>query len=192
MSAPDPLLLPIPDGCVVHTGVDELGAGTSVESACGTRRYRLSRTWDPDRPRIAWCLLNPSTASAGAADQTLRRVVGFSVAWGFGSAEVVNLFSLRSTDPQGLVGHDDPEGPHADEAIDRAVAGADRVVLAWGSGGWYRGRGSSVVDRLAAAGVAAQCLGVTVNGQPRHPLYLAGITEPADYRSASANAGWAS
>jgi hypothetical protein len=69
--------------------------------AGGTYRYRLTKTWDRSQPQVTWVMLNPSTATADTDDPTIRRVVGFSRRWGFGSAVVVNLFALRATQPGG-------------------------------------------------------------------------------------------
>ncbi len=125
-------------------------------------------------------MLNPSTATASADDPTIRRVVGFSRAWGFGSAEVVNLFALRAANPRLLVDSTDPVGPANDEAIAAAVSAADEVIAAWGNHGTIENpltglpRDEEVLE-LMARGEPWHCLGTTRHRQPRHPLYM-----PAD------------
>ena len=59
---------------------------SAVFSPDGTRRYRLDRhvavpgEWH--HGRALWVMLNPSTADESVDDPTIRRVVGFSRAWG--------------------------------------------------------------------------------------------------------------
>lgn len=143
----------------------------------GRYRYALGRCWDPNLPRICWVMLNPSTANAREDDPTLRRVVGFSKAWGFGRLEVVNLFALRATDPRALGRVRDLVGPHNDRYLERAWGRAGTVVLAWGVPGAGRVQGRTVEVELAmrARGVVPWRLHPgTKKGHPRHPLYARG------------------
>lgn len=158
----------------LHLPDEQRGADLSE---CGTYRYRLWRIWDPALARICWIMLNPSTADALLDDATVRRCVGFSRAWGYGSLEVVNLFALRSTDPRALRSHPDPVGPENDLAIESAVRRSLRVVAAWGNHGWIGGRDEIVRDRLRRLGVDPYHLGLTKQGRPRHPVRLAKSTE---------------
>jgi hypothetical protein len=78
-----------------------------------TRRYRytLHRRLAGGAGRLCFCMLNPSTADARVDDPTVRRCVGYALAWGFAELECVNIFALRSTDPRALARADDPVGP---------------------------------------------------------------------------------
>lgn len=145
----------------------------AVLSECGRYRYRLTRVWDAALPVAHWVMLNPSVADATIDDPTIRRVVGFSKAWGFGGADVRNLFALRATDPKELRAADDPVGPDNDSHL-TAVPAAAVVVAAWGAGGGLFGRDLRVLRLLRDAGVAMSCLGTTKQQQPRHPLYVGG------------------
>lgn len=52
-------------------------AGVSSEAvflACGAYRYALIRQWDPNLPRLAWVMLNPSTADQRQSVITRARV----------------------------------------------------------------------------------------------------------------------
>ena len=142
---------------------------TATFSPCRTYRYSLTRVWDADLPRVAFIGLNPSTADETADDPTIRRCIGFARRWGFGSMVVVNCFALRSTYPKGLRRSSDPVGPGNDRAIIRVVRSVDRVVAAWGAHGGYLDRDTRVLAMLPDD---AMCLGVTLDGSPRHPLYL--------------------
>lgn len=134
----------------------------------GRWRYRLWRRWDTGRPGSTFVLLNPSTANARTDDPTVRRVIGLARGWGFGSLELVNLFALRATSPDDLVGAADPVGPSNDQYLARAVRNGT-VVLAWGNHGRYLGRDRQVLGMLEGARLF--CLGLTKQGCPRHPLY---------------------
>lgn len=150
-------------------------AGTAVLSPDGTYRYQLSRRWGTGG-RVAWIMLNPSTADAVADDPTVRRCVGFARRWGFDGIDVVNLFALRATDPAELDRHPDPVGPDNLRWVRRALA-ADLVVAGWGAQVAARRhpRLTQIAVMLAAADVG--CLGVTKSGAPRHPLYVSGDTD---------------
>lgn len=149
----------------------------AIISDCGTYRYSLQRQWDPTTPRALWVMLNPSTADALEDDATVRRCIGFSKRWKCGGLTIINLFAFRATNPAELKVAKDPVGPENDHYIRAAVrayhAGVyQRVVVAWGTHGWYQGRGAIVTDRLRRLNVPTQCLGVTKNDQPKHPLRL--------------------
>lgn len=115
-------------------------------SECGTWRYALWRTWDPDVPPVVWIMCNPSTADALSDDPTIRKCCGFSRRWGAGGIVVINVCALRSPDPKALMvvaghvpgfavpGHLDVVGP-MNRAVIRTVlssAPGRRAVVAWG------------------------------------------------------------
>ena len=138
----------------------------------GRYRYALRREWDPDAPRIAFVMLNPSTADAAQDDPTIRRCIGFARSWGYGALEVVNLFAWRTTDPQALRRVQDPVGPENDRYILRAGRRARETLVAWGNRGILLGRHEAVLRLLLRGREAVHCLGWTQAGHPRHPLYI--------------------
>ena len=179
-----------------------LGQNTLVTDAvlsdCGRFRFRLTRIWNPDLPRVLWVLLNPSTANAEQDDPTIRRLMGFTRSWQsdgspFGGIEVVNLFALRAADPQQLYQtHDlglDNNDTHLLEAT-RDPANT-LVVCGWGANGGHLQRDQAVINLLTPVtdlcalarpsvkeqGVAEEIL-LTQSGKPRHPLYLRGDSSP--------------
>ncbi|HEY9643243.1 MAG TPA: DUF1643 domain-containing protein [Coleofasciculaceae cyanobacterium] len=142
-------------------------------------RYSLSRQWEEDGDRIAFIMLNPSTADDQNNDPTIRRCIRFAQAWGYGSLEVVNLFALRATHPQQLRQVEDPVGVECDRYILQAVRAAESTVIAWGNWGRLQNRDRAVLALLSSANV--HCLGVNQSGQPRHPLYLKATAQPVQF-----------
>lgn len=144
---------------------------TATISPCRAYRYMLRRIWDDALPPIYWVMLNPSTADATQDDPTIRRVIGFSKSWGYGSANVLNLFALRSTDPDNLLSHADPVGPDNDTHL-RSILGTKHrhaIVAAWGS---FKGAAARSREVRTILSGRLSCLGLTKDGHPRHPLYV--------------------
>ncbi|MFJ4851692.1 DUF1643 domain-containing protein [Streptomyces sp. NPDC088733] len=162
----------------VETGPD----GWAVMSADSSHRVLLGRTWDHQAPPLVWVMLNPSTADGTDNDRTTGRCRDFAEAAGHGGIVLVNLFTLRSTDPTALRQHPDPIGEFADDALLHATAGA-RVVAAWGdvTQPHRQSRARAVVALLASRGVRLDCLGTTAKGHPRHPLMVRAETALIPY-----------
>jgi len=146
-------------------------------------RYLLGRTWDTDRPTLVLGMLNPSKAGGlrddGRPDNdpTISRCLGFAKRDRYGSLVVWNACALISTDPRELAKAQDPKGPRNLDAI-AAALGAPTLpsaVVAWG-----RPQNVAVRRLLRTAYVHALSSGrrlyrfgkPTLNGWPRHPLYL--------------------
>lgn len=159
--------------------------GTAEISPDGVYRYSLTRTWSPSKQRICWVMLNPSKADATFNDATIRRVINFSRAWGYGSAIVVNLYALRATDPRELARHPEPIGGGNDSAIHHAVRrAATRVLVAWGAAALPEGivqRIRDVTAIIRGAEGQPHCLGVNTDGSPRHPVRLPGALRPVPW-----------
>ena len=155
-----------------RTALTPYGVGTASYSTDLLYRFRLSRIWDTQLPRCAFLMLNPSTATELVLDPTVTRCMRAAQSWGYGSAEIINLFGYRATDPSQLRHVKDPVGVGNDIAILAAAADAELVVAAWGVHGAFGAREDHVVDLLAGKGFQLSCLGVTKSGAPRHPLYL--------------------
>ena len=152
-------------------------------SACGRYRYTLGRRWSWRGPLACWIMLNPSVADARKDDATIRRCIGFSKLWGCGGLIVVNLFALRSTDPGELYRADDPIGvDECDRHILEAASRCQVRVAAWGAHGTFLGRDLRVKRLLESLDAQPlHHLGLTKEGQPRHPLRLAKATPLLTY-----------
>ncbi|MGO4907945.1 DUF1643 domain-containing protein [Pseudorhodobacter sp. W20_MBD10_FR17] len=141
-------------------------------SDCTLYRYALTRVWDPAGEKVAFVMLNPSTATEVQNDPTVERCERRARALGFGAFRVVNIFAFRATDPRVMRAQSDPVGMENDTAILTAAEWADRVICAWGSHGSYLDRGVAVERVLRGTGRPLFQLGLTKAGQPKHPLYI--------------------
>ena len=159
-------------GLVYRTGPGLTVRGEAVFDRAGMYRYLLVRRWADGAPPVTFIMCNPSTADEDTDDPTIRRCIGFARREGAPALAVVNLFALRSTHPRQLPAAADPVGPHNDSFISEHARPGGLVIAAWGTWGQHQGRGAKVAAALAAAGVDLMCLGLTKDGQPRHPLYL--------------------
>src|SRR4051794_36094800 len=111
-------------------------------------RYWLHRALGGRRGLLVFVGLNPSTADAVKDDPTIRRCIRYGEAWGYSDLLMLNIFSLRSTDPKKLYRAKVPTRPENDVWIERACSGADMVVAAWGTHGALAGRGDEVLRTL--------------------------------------------
>lgn len=150
----------------------------------GLYRYRLYRgvsLLGSPRP-ILFIGVNPSTADAEQDDATIRKMIGFTAAWGYSSFLVGNVFAYRATDVRELATVPDPSG--GTENINHLRAMIDEcefVVPCWGNE-------SKVPRRLHAHFHIVRMMlrlyqkpvytfGLTQSGDPKHPLMLPYTTE---------------
>lgn len=157
-------------------------------SADERQRYALWRTWGPPGvwlSLLAVVGLNPSTATHEVSDPTVTRVTKRAGQLGFDGLVMLNLFSVRSTDPRGILEDEGWSGGELhDQVLVDAVSNAGLVLAAWGGPYQPRKLGRLVEER--ARKVAAMlgehrtlhALAVMKSGAPRHPLYLSYDLQP--------------
>lgn len=166
-------------------------ASGAIFSTDERHRYALWRAWECVGPwprLLAVVGLNPSTATHEVSDPTVTRCVKRARAMGFEGLAMLNLFSLRSTDPRGLLADEGWSGGELhDRILEDAAANAGMVIAAWGGpyspralGRIVEARADEVVRLLGE--YRFHCLGVTKGGHPRHPLYLRSDAEPKPWR----------
>lgn len=155
--------------------------GTAEFSLDMRYRYSLTRTWDTGRKRVCWIGANPSKAGADNDDQTVKKWIGFSRRFGYGSLVAVNPCAFISTDPAGLLRAHDPIGPRNDACIAEALIAADTVIVCWGDAGAFLDRDLAVLELIRLRGLQPFCVGTTVAGFPRHPARLAYATPLVPY-----------
>jgi len=123
-------------------------------------------------------MLNPSTADAVVDDPTIRRCMGFAQSWGYSRLVVRNLFPIRATNPKDLLTLEDPTAGASGANALRAALKADVVVPAWGA---FVPFDRTAIARRIFGGRELYCLGVTKDGSPRHPLYVAATQNLVPY-----------
>ncbi len=170
----------------------EVVSRDALISSDGLYRYWLSRfikATDPDivlDGRVVFIMLNPSVADAMIDDATIRRCMGFAYEWRRREIMVVNAFAWRSTDPKKLLAAADPVGPENRHWIREACKKGAVHVAAWGAvGKRLRGTVEETVKILEKGGYNLKCLGVTKDGQPRHPLMMKTKAALSDWRKAA-------
>lgn len=150
----------------------------AIFSACEQYRFRLWREWDASKPRVVFCMLNPSTATHTTIDNTIRGCLARAAAWGYGRLDVINLFALRSTDPRELALVADPHGPGNEQHIADACDGAGLVICGWGNNRMVGHYGAVILTMMRKLGVEPHALAINRNGSPKHPLYVSHQLKP--------------
>lgn len=151
----------------------------------GQYRYLLWRQWNTCQPLLCFIMLNPSKADADRDDPTSTRCNNRAIALGFGGVLVVNLFAYRATDPRQMKLMMDPVGRWNDDAIRFALSHAGMTIAAWGQDGRHRDRQLDVIAIAKDAGARLHHLGLTKDGLPRHPLYIARDMYPVAWEDAA-------
>jgi len=145
---------------------------SAVLSGCGVYRYRLTRRWG-DGPTCLFVMLNPSTADADKDDPTIRRCIGFAKREECGGLEVVNLMAFRATKPKDLPGDRTAVGPDNADHVFTAAAEVDGpVIAAWGAQKAALRYAAGFLHGFEMRSIRLLCLGITKDGQPRHPLMV--------------------
>lgn len=151
---------------------------------------RLYR-WDLTRiqtqgPVRAWILLNPSTADEHTNDPTVFRCMQRDIGEGFAGTIVLNIFALRSTDPQALYTAKDPIGLLNDSVIRYWAChpAVKQIACGWGNHGLHLERGQRVLEILLRCKAARKmrAIALTKFDQPVHPLYQAYANVPKRWK----------
>lgn len=143
-------------------------------------RPSLARSWNNagDRLRVVmWIGMNPSTARGDVNDPTILREIGFSKALGFNDYIKCNVMDYRATNPKVL--RSPGVNPRSDRNIPTILHYArmvEKIICASGvpphkSLAHYAEETYAAL-REAGHGRKMFCLGRTLMGHPRHPLYL--------------------
>ncbi len=140
-------------------------------------RYALWRIWDENLPKVLFIGLNPSTADEINNDPTIRRCIGYAKDWGYGGYIMGNIFSFRSTNPHVMKKAKNPVGPNNNMWLLKLHNEADLTIAAWGNHGKFLNRGKEVFKLIPKI----QCLRITKEGFPSHPLYLPKNLKPFPY-----------
>ncbi|MEM5428840.1 DUF1643 domain-containing protein [Cupriavidus oxalaticus] len=169
---------------LIETTLD--GEAGCILSDCEQYRYRLWRHWDDSRSALGFIMLNPSTADHLVTDPTITRCLQRAFAGNYGGIEVVNLFPLRSADPDCLLTHPAPLGREdiANGAVMDAIDRCSLVICAWGAHKAASERAAEVlrIIMMCGRGNVLHHLGLNRDGSPKHPLYIAAKIRPHRFK----------
>ncbi len=140
-------------------------------------RYALWRVWKTGRPFLMVIGLNPSQANEFCDDPTITRGMVRADRTGFGGLLMGNLYGHVSTDPNQLIGRGDTVGEWTDFYLRQMIAIANVHLCGWGSFKPVGIRAPTVLSMITAP----YCLGINVDGQPKHPLYVSYDTPMVKY-----------
>lgn len=149
-------------------------------SECGTYRYLLWRVWnpEPEKRKLVFIMLNPSTAGPYNDDNTIRRCMRFAASQNYGGILVANLLAYRCTDPAELPLGSTAIGPLNDGVLNEIAKCSYDIVFAWGTKGVLQNRDKAVIDLFPNA----YCLERTKEGYPKHPLYIRSTAQLIPFR----------
>ena len=130
-------------------------------------------------------MMNGSKADEERGDMTVTKCAGFAAQAGATRYGVVNLFSLMSTDPAGLLATDQPNHPDADRWARAAMAwcaAAPNNLLIFAHGNpphtvpgfmdLWLARQRFMLEAARDAKLTPMALAFTADGWPRHPSRL--------------------
>ena len=148
---------------------------TAVISKCEKYRYKLTRTWDEDKGKVLFIMLNPSTANHIENDLTTIRCINFAEKWGYGGIMIGNIYPFRAKRPKDLrkwlnEGHDYDfwkTGYDNEKYVKEMAKRTDLIVCAWGCNFPYMPNWVSNIDSKMGLHYLELCKdGIT----PKHPL----------------------
>jgi hypothetical protein len=161
----------------------------------GSFRYVLgSDVRDPIPPSaggwidgtLLWVLCNSSSAGAEVEDPTSRKVEGFTQRLGFTRWRIVNRHAYRTPYPRELrraiKAGQDTVGPRNPALVKDQLQRASVVLFAWG-GALPKPTGNDGFFTFVRTYFHGTiwCLGLTEDGEPRHPLMLSYDTQPTEF-----------
>lgn len=160
---------------------DEDGQHVFVYSHDQSRRYAYALSWATDQPHLLWVMLNPGTGEAeGRRRNTFERCKRWTREQGYGGLMFGNVFSLRTRSARDLLKMSEPADDLNHEALELLSTLASGTIVAWGNHGARSDRPAALHGKL----VQPCCFGLTLAGQPRHPLYVAKDTPLQAWRGA--------
>lgn len=167
----------LPPGTIAKEG--SFGTAVfSIEKPLPLYRYLLQpHDFAKEGPVVLFAMTNPSKANEDQSDRTVTRCIGFAKKLNAKGMVVVNMCALISTDPKGLLEAKDPVGPENLHFITNAVTKADIIIVGWGALSKKQRLFFQPSIDVFKGHSALKCLGKTQSGDPRHPLYLAAVTE---------------
>lgn len=144
----------------------------AVFSEDGVKRYLLRKIWDEKKPKLAIIMLAPSGASGIELDNSTQLVLNNANRLGYGSVDVLNLFSTLNDFT--LKNAEDEDSDNM-KAILKSAKDADAIIYAAGVGKAkntkFQHRQKTIISQLKPLENKLHCL-CNENGEARfqHPL----------------------
>ena len=153
----------------------------------GSYRWILKRELLVGTKTIVFIGLNPSKANSFNNDRTLIRIINFCSRWNYKNIYVINLFGLISKSPIKLSKSKDPVGKNNDLIIFLTLEFWMKNIncdlwIGWGDKGTLNNRDRKVLKLIRNFSNLKSTtndysrrllsLGLSKNGNPRHPLYM--------------------
>ena len=99
-------------------------------------RLLLHKEWDKNKPTATIILINPNTADTLNVDTTTMLIINNLNKLGFGSADIVNMYSRIALKLYFRFNSDnDLLDSENDEIILKSAEKSDKIIIAWGSVG---------------------------------------------------------
>lgn len=167
----------------------------AIFSEDGVYRYSLWRFWnyqvakDGNAKAVMFIMGNPSTAGKYNDDPTIIKCAKFAQHWGYDGMYIGNLYAVVSThwitkqdkssnDPivwtKPLIGDD------CDYWLDIMKNSSQLYVAAWG---FIGNANPARVNEVVSFFPTLHHLGLSKNGQPKHPLYLPSNSQPIEWET---------
>ena len=156
-------------------------------SECRSYRWILKRELLSGKKTVVFIGLNPSKANSANNDRTLVRIINFCSIWNYKNIYIINLFGLISKSPIQLSKSNDPIGENNDLITLKSLrfwredSNCD-LWLGWGDKGQLKGRDRKVLKLIKKFSnwksnennysKRVLSIGLTKQGNPRHPLYM--------------------
>ena len=148
----------------------------AVFSEDGLKRYALWRFWnyraasEGIAKAVMFIMANPSVAGKYQDDPTIVKIAHFAQRWGYDGLYVGNLYSIIMTHWM-ADGYDESEAVGADNDmwLETMKNSSALHVAAWGFMGRYHPERAETVRAMFPE---MYHLGISKDGQPKHPLYL--------------------
>lgn len=144
-------------------------------------RYALWRFWNyskavkGDARAVMFIMANPSIAGKFSDDPTIIKCAKFAQNWGYDGMFIGNLFAvvdthwIKTNNPTERIGADN------DYWLSTMANSSSIHVAAWGFLGGYHPERANAVRLMMPE---LYHLGLSKDGQPKHPLYLPAYMQP--------------
>lgn len=130
-------------------------------------RLLLRKEWNNEKPSAMVIMINPNTADTVNFDMTTMLVLNNVSKLGFGSVNIVNLYSrIMEKLCLRFNGDDELIDDEADEIIQQYAAMSDAIIIAWGDD-WKEYFASAKTTEISAGNDKAACQQDVPNRQER-------------------------